>query len=331
MNPFQYASPLKLEDAVGLLGDRWGEAEVLAGGTDLVTSLKQEIVAPKRVISLKGVAGLAGIEVSAEEVKIGAMTTLAEIAEDAEMRKHFPSITHAIEGIGSPQIINMATLGGNLCQRPRCWYFRQGFGLLGQQDGKPLIPEGDNRYHAIFGNQGPAYFVNPSSLAPALVALGATLSIAGPGGQTRQLEVAKFYRVPQRADEREYGLQSNEVVTQVTIPLAGLVNATYKVRERCGLDWPLVTASVAIDDPAKVGRASVVLGFVAPTPWPVPRAAEVLQGKRLDEALAAQVGEVASQGATPLSRNAYKVPLVRAAVKRALLIAAGLMEANAHV
>jgi xanthine dehydrogenase YagS FAD-binding subunit len=331
MNPLQYARPTRLEQAVGLLGDRWGESEVLAGGTDLVTSLKQKIVAPKRVVSLKGVEGLAGIEIAADAVTIGAMTSLAAIAEHAELRKHFPSVTHAIESIGSPQIINMATLGGNLCQRPRCWYFRQGFGLLGQHDGKPLVPGGENRYHAIFGNQGPAYFVHPSSLAPALVALGATLSIAGPEGQTREIEVAKFYRAPVRADEREYGLQPNEIVAGVTIPLAGLANATYKVRERCGLDWPLVTASVALDNPAAVGRASIVLGFVAPTPWPVPKAAEVLRGKKIDEALAAEVGEVASRGATPLSQNAYKVPLVKAAVKRALLIAAGEMEASAHV
>jgi xanthine dehydrogenase YagS FAD-binding subunit len=313
-----------LDSAIGLLGNKFGEVEILAGGTDLVTSLKQGIAAPKRVVSLKGISKLKGIQTSGNSISIGAMTPLVEVLEHAEIRKSFPSIAEAIEGIGGPQIIAMGTVGGDLCQRPRCWYYRQGFGLLAQLEGNSLIPEGENRYHAIFGNQGPAYFVSASSLGPPLIALGATAEIVGANGKTRSVPVAEFFQVPQTNDERETVLAANEVLTKITIPAKRLVNATYEVRQRQGLDWPLVTASVAI--PPSGRGAEVVLGHVAPKPWRVPEAAAMLDGKRPDEALAARVGEAAAKGAKPLSDNAYKVRLVKTAVKRAILAAAKQVE-----
>jgi xanthine dehydrogenase YagS FAD-binding subunit len=321
MKSFEYASPSDVESAVGLLGDRFGEVEILAGGTDLVTSLKQGLVVPKRLVSLQAIRGLKGIEASGNNVRIGATTPLVDIVENATIRKEFPSVVQAIEGIGSPQIINMGTIGGDLCQRPRCWYYRQGFGLLGQLDGKSLIPEGDNRYHAIFDNAGPAYFVNPSSLAPALIALGATLEIVGPDSKARQVAVAEFFRKPRTDDERENVLAPNELIKQVTIPLSGLANATYEVRPRKGLDWPLVAAAVALPR-NNGGNAQIVLGHVAPVPWPVPKAAAVLAGRVPDEALATRAADAAAEGATPLSGNAYKIRLVKTAVKRAILAAA---------
>jgi xanthine dehydrogenase YagS FAD-binding subunit len=321
MNSFEYASPSDVESAVGLLGDRFGEVEILAGGTDLVTSLKQGIVKPKRLVSLRAIRGVKGIESSGDTIRIGAMTPLVDVYEDATVRKEFPAIVQAIEGIGSPQIINMGTVGGDLCQRPRCWYYRQGFGLLGQMDGKPLVPEGDNRYHAIFGNSGPAYFVNPSSLAPALIALGSSVEITGPSGKTRQIAVAEFFRTPRSADERENVLAPNEMVTQIVIPTKGLASAMYEVRPRQGLDWPLVAAAVSLPRNGS-GQAQIVLGHVAPVPWPVPKAAALLNGRSPDEELATRAGEAAAEGATPLSGNAYKVRLVKTAVKRAILAAA---------
>jgi xanthine dehydrogenase YagS FAD-binding subunit len=326
MNSFEYASPNDVESAVGLLGDRFGEVEILAGGTDLVTSLKQGLVAPKRLVSLKAIPGLRGIEASGNSVRVGAMTPLADVLDDATVKKEFPALVQAIQSIGSPQIINMGTIGGDLCQRPRCWYYRQGFGLLGQMEGKSLIPNGDNRYHAIFGNAGPAYFVNPSLLAPALIALGATLEIAGPESKSRQVAVAEFFRTPRTADERENVLAPNELITQITIPVKGLVNAGYEVRPRQGLDWPLVAAAVSL--PSKNGgTAEIVLGHVAPIPWRVPKAAAVLAGRVPDEELATRAGDAAAEGATPLSGNAYKVRLVKTAVKRAILAAAEKMRA----
>jgi xanthine dehydrogenase YagS FAD-binding subunit len=326
MKSFEYASPSDVESAIGLLGERFGEVEILAGGTDLVTSLKQGLVAPKRLVSLKSIRGLNGIEASGNIVQIGTMTPLVDVFENETVRKEFPSLTQAIEGIGSPQIINTGTVGGDLCQRPRCWYYRQGFGLLGQLDGKSLVPDGDNRYHAIFDNAGPAYFVNPSSLAPALIALGATLEISGPKSKTRQVAVAEFFRKPGTADERENVLAPNEIITQVTIPARGLANATYEVRPRQGLDWPLVAAAVALPR-NNSGNAEIVLGHVAPVPWRVPEAAEVLADRVPDEALASRAADAAAEGATPLSGNAYKVRLVKTAVKRAILAAAEKMRA----
>jgi xanthine dehydrogenase YagS FAD-binding subunit len=327
MKSFEYASPSDVETAVGLLGDRFGEVEVLAGGTDLVTSMKQGLVAPRRLVTLKAIRGLSGIEASGSAIQVGAMTPLVDVYEHASIRKEFPSVVQAIEGIGSPQIINMGTIGGDLCQRPRCWYYRQGFGLLGQVDGKSLIPDGDNRYHAIFGNAGPAYFVNPSSLAPALIALGATVEIAGPNSKTRQVAVAEFFRTPRTADERENVLAPNELMTRITIPVKGVANATYEVRPRQGLDWPLVAAAVSLPRNGS-GKAEIVLGHVAPIPWRVAKAAEVLAGVRVpDEELATRAGDAAAEGATPLSGNAYKVRLVKTAVKRAILAAAEKMRA----
>jgi xanthine dehydrogenase YagS FAD-binding subunit len=326
MKSFEYACPRDVQSAIGLLSERFGEVEILAGGTDLVTSLKQGLVAPKRLVSLKAIRGLNGIEVSGDVVRLGAMTRLVELYENATVRREFPALVQAIEGIGSPQIINMGTIGGDLCQRPRCWYYRQGFGLLGQADGKSLIPKGDNRYHAIFDNAGPAYFVNPSSLAPALIALGATLEIAGPNSKTRQVAVADFFRTPRTADERENVLAPNELIARLMIPAKGLANATYEVRPRRGLDWPLVAAAVALprdtDPPAEI-----VLGHVAPAPWPVPKAAAILAGRVPDEELATRAADAAAAGATPLSGNAYKVRLVKTAVKRAILAAAETMRA----
>jgi xanthine dehydrogenase YagS FAD-binding subunit len=324
MNSFEYASPTDLEGAIGLLGSSFGEAEILAGGTDLVTSLKQGIVSPKRLVSLKAIAQLKGIEAGADAVHIGAMTPLVDVLEHAAIKKSFPAITTAIEGIGSPQIIAMGTAGGDLCQRPRCWYYRQGFGLFGQLDGRSLIPNGDNRYHAILGNSGPAYFVSPSSLGPPLVALGATIDIAGPKGKNRQIPVAEFFRIPGGSDERENVLAANEVVTRISIPLRGLASATYEIRQREGLDWPLVTASVAFARGAGRGKgqAEIVLGHVAPMPWRVPEAAALLTGKAVDSELAARAASAAVHSARPLSKNAYKVRLVQTAVKRAILAAA---------
>ena len=276
MSSFEYANPTDLETAIGLLDSKFGDTEILAGGTDLVTSLKQGIVTPKRLVNLKGISTLKGIEATGDTVRIGAITPLADVLENERIKKEFPAIIQAIEGIGSPQIINMGTIAGDLCQRPRCWYYRQGFGLLGEFDGKSLIPDGDNRYHAIFANDGPAYFVCPSVLAPPLVALGATLEIAGPNSKSRQVAVADFFRVPKTADERENVLAANEVITRISIPVRGMSNATYEVRQRQGLDWPLVAASVAFGGKGDA-KPQIVLGHVAPKPWSVPDAAAMLK------------------------------------------------------
>src|SRR5262250_3352822 len=211
MRAFEYASPTTREQAVKLLGDDWNEAQVLAGGTDLLALMKDEVVAPKRLVNIKDIADLKGISFSPRTgLRIGATATIQQLLDHAEVKRHYPALVQAAEGISSPQIRSMGTAAGDLCQRPRCWYYRAGYGLLGQDTGgKSLIVDGDNRYHAILGNSGPAYFVSPSSLAPILIALGAKVKVFGPDGE-REIDADKFFVTPSSDQEREHALKSNE-------------------------------------------------------------------------------------------------------------------------
>lgn len=326
MQKFEYASPTTKEQAVALLGKSWGETEVLAGGTDLISLMKDFIVTPKRLVNIKNIAEFRAFTFTRSGgARIGALTTIEELID--KLGSGIPALTDAAKGIASPQIRNMGTVGGDLLQRPRCWYYRAGFGLLPKGEaGEPLVPNGDNRYHAILGNDGEAKFVNPSSLAPALIALNAKIKIFGPSGE-REAPADKFFVTPKSNDEREYDLRPNEIVTGVTIPSTmGVRSATYEVRQREALDWPLAAASVAltIDAASKeVKAARIALGHVAPTPWLASAAAEFLAGQTINEDVAAEAGKIALSQARPLSRNAYKVQLARVAVKRAILQAAG--------
>ncbi len=325
MEPFEYAHPNTKQEAIGLLGSNWNDAAVLAGGTDLLSLMKEYIVTPKRVVNIKDISELNGIRSGADGVRIGALVTMDELLENAAIRSDFPALTQAAQGITSPQIRAMGTVGGDLCQRPRCWYFCNGYGLLAKdENGRSLVPEGENRYHAILGNDGPAYFVNPSSLAPALVALGAKVQLTGPKGQ-REVNAADFFVIPKSDSERENVLQPNEVLTQVVIPAAskGFRNATYEVRQKTALDWPLAAAAVAVKiEGGKVTAGRIVLGHVAPIPWQANDAAKGLVGNAITESVATSAGEAAVRGARPLSQNGYKVKLAKVAVKRALLAAA---------
>ena len=326
MEAFAYARPKTLSEAIALLGAMWDEAAILAGGTDLLSSLKDNLSAPKRVVSLKGIRELEGIHETNEGMRIGALVTIEELRQHRPLSEMFPSLRDAAEGVASPQIRNMGTVGGDLLQRPRCWYYRAGFGLLARDaQSRALVPDGDNRYHAIFGNSGPAYFVSPSSLAPALLTLDAKAKLAGPNG-TRELAVRDLFLTPKQEGEREHSLAPNEILTEIVIPAAarGLRSATYEVRQKESLDWPLATASVALRiNDGKVESARIVLGHVAPIPWPAADAEKFLSGKSVTAETAAQAGDSAVHGAMPLSRNRYKVQLARVAVQRALLTATG--------
>lgn len=325
MQGFEYASPTTKEQAVALLGRNWADAEVLAGGTDLLSLIKDDVVHPKRIVSLKDVAELRGIKATNAGLRIGATVTIQELLDNAQVTSGYPAIEQAAEGITSPQIRSMGTVGGDLCQRPRCWYYRAGFGLLAQDAaGEPLVPGGDNRYHAILGNSGPAYFVSPSSLAPALIAYGAKVRIQGAKG-SREVTVEKFFVTPQDASQREYALKPGEIVTEIIIPSSsGSASSTYEVRQKEALDWPLAAASVALKMSAgKVTSARVVLGHVAPIPWRSEAAEQALIGKAISEDTAKAAGEAAVAGARSLGRNAYKIQLARVAIKRAVLAAAG--------
>ena len=318
MQAFEYASPTLLAEALSLLGNTWGEADVLAGGTDQISLMKDYLHTPQRVVNIKGIHELSGIHATPQGLRIGATVTLDELAAHAGVRHEYPALLTAALGVTSPQIRNMGTVGGDLCQRPRCWYFRKGYGLLAMRDGKSLVPNGENKYHAIFGG-GPAYFVSASSLAPALIALNAKLKIASAKG-VRVVDAEHFFVAPQDEKSREIALAPNEILMEIQVPPAhGAKNATYEVRQKEALDWPLATASVVL---SKSG-ARIVLGHVAPTPRLAIKAGESLAGKSITEETAAAAGDAAVVDATPLSGNRYKVQLTRVAVKRALLTAAG--------
>ncbi len=323
MQAFEYANPATVHEAVGMLGARWGEVAVLAGGTDLLSLMKEHIETPRRVVNIKNIKELGSVRKHGTELRIGAAVTFDELERNPDIRRSYPVLAQALRGVSSPQIRNMGTVGGDLCQRPRCWYYRNGFGLLGQdQDGKPLIPGGENKYHAILGNGGPAYFVSASSLGPGLVALGAKIRLVSASG-SREVDAAKFFVTPQNADTREIALLPNELVTEIVLPAADTHSSTYEVRQKEALDWPLATASVVLNMAGDtVSSARIVLGHVAPTPWVAARAQTVLSGKAVTEEVAAEAGKAALEGATPLSQNRYKVQLARVAVKRALLMAA---------
>jgi len=323
METFEYGNPTTLNEALSLLGSNWNDAHVLAGGTDQISLMKDYVHTPKRVVNIKNIKELHGISKSGHGLRIGAAVTFDELASDAALRSEYPSISTAVLGITSPQIRNMGTAGGDLCQRPRCWYFRAGYGLLAMKDGKSLVPNGENRYHAIFGG-GPAYFVSASSLGPALVALGANVRVRSTSGD-RTIGVEQFFISPKDENTREVDLKPNEILTEILIPAAaGVKNATYEVRQKEALDWPLVTASVALHmNGGTVRSARIVMGHVAPTPWVAAQAEKTIAGQTITEETAAKAGEAAVADATPLSGNAYKVQLARVAVKRALLAAAG--------
>jgi len=324
MQAFEYANPKTTEEAVKLLGSDWGATEVMAGGSDLISLMKDYVQSPTRVVSLKGIKALGGVQFAAGTgLRIGAMATLEELSDHAAVKRDYPALVEAAQGVSSQQIRNMGTVGGDLLQRPRCWYYRAGYGLLAQFNGKSLVPDGDNRYHAILGNSGPAYFVSPSSLAPILIALGAKVKLAGPDG-ARELDIDKLFVTPASDQEREHAVKPNEILTEITVPHhAGARMAVYEVRQKEALDWPLAAAAVVLHMNGKtVNGARVVLGHVAPVPWPSPEAEEALAGKTVSEDVADAAGKAAVSKATPLSRNAYKVQLTRVAVKRAVLAAA---------
>jgi xanthine dehydrogenase YagS FAD-binding subunit len=324
MKAFEYAAPESEQEVLELLSAQRGKTEVLAGGTDLIGLMKKMIVTPDRVVSLGRVDSLKTIDVDSQGARIGAMVTLEDLL-DHPLSQDYPALQQAIRDIHSLQLQAQGTLGGELCQRPRCWYFRGGQGLLAERG--RAVAEGDNRYHAIFDNAGPAKFVCPSRLAPVLIALNASLRILGPDADDETIAPLEFlFRTPKDERQREHNLEPNQFVAQILLPPpAGRTSASYEVQHGSGPDYPLVAAAASLAmRGGVVAEARIVLGQVAPTPWLSREAAERIVGLRVHDASAEAAGDAAVSVATPLANNQYKVQLARVAVKRALLLAAGL-------
>lgn len=328
MRPFEYASATNKEQVATLVGEH---GAILAGGTDLLALMKDDAVAPPRLVNIKQIDQLRGISYqSGNGLRIGALTTIAECATDANVRQYYPVLAEAAMEAASPQIRNLATMGGNMCQRPRCWYFRNGMGLMPTApDGKSMVVMGDNRYAAILGNTGPAYFVSPSTLAPVLIALGAKIrlySAKAQGSGVRGLPLEEFFRIPKLLDQSEHDLQPGELVIELVVPppSQNLKAASYEVRQRAAFDWPLVQAAVALEmDGSTVKSARVVLGQVAPMPWRSLGSEQALVGNAITLQTATDAANAAVVRARPLSHNKYKITLTKAAIKRAILSAAG--------
>lgn len=327
MKNFTYYRPASVDQAVALLENRWGNTEILAGGTDLLDLQKEYVAQPARVISLGAINNLGSIALNEKTATIGAGARLAAIAASEPLKRHFPALTAAADQVGGPQIRNMGTLGGNLCQRNRCWYFRdEHVNCLLKGGNRCFALDGENKYHAVFTQGQRCVIVHPSTLAPALIALGASATIQGPKGR-RTLELARFFRAPNGPADREHNLDPNEMVVDVTIPIRPGHNASYEVRHKQAYDWPLAQAAVAFQggrDNVKATNVRIVLGHVAPTPLVAEAAAKALENRAVTEATATAAGRAAAENAKPLSQNAYKLRLIEVAVKRALMLAAGL-------
>ena len=325
MKNFEYAAPSTEAEVLELLSPDSGKTEVLAGGTDLVGLMKKMIVTPDRVVNIMEVEALKQIEPTLDDgVSIGAAVTLDEVLASSYL-EDYPAITDAILGINSMQLQSQGTLGGEICQRPRCWFFRNDGDLLANA-GRD-VAEGDNRYHAIFGNTGPAKFVSSSRIGPALVALGAQVRVVGPGEEEeRFIAVEDFFQTPRHGSQRETVLEPNQLLTHIILPPAkDVVSATYEVRHGEGPDYPLASAAAALKIESGVVRdARIVIGQVAPTPWRSHEAERTILGLVVDPATAEAAGDSAIAAATPLSDNEYKVQLAKVAVRRALLRAVGL-------
>ncbi len=320
MENFHYSRPASLKQALAQLGRDYERVVLLAGGTDLLGELKDGLLAPERVVSLRHLGELQGIRATSTDLRIGAATLLADIVDSSLVREQAPLLAMAAGQVGTPQLRNMGTLGGNLCQRPRCWYYRNNFPCLKRGGDRCFAVRGENQYHAIFEG-GPSYIVHPSDTAPALVALGARVRIAGPRG-ARTLPIDQFFVLPRQNVRRENVLRPDEILTEVIVPRMPEGARAIYLKEMVREVWDFAISSVAAMVMLKDGiveDSRLVLGGVAPIPYRAVKAEAVLKGRPLDETTAAEAGQAAVEGARPLSKNGYKVPLTEALVKRALL------------
>ena len=324
MKAFAYVNAASQQEALAALSTATrGKILPLAGGMDLIGLMKDYVATPDVLVNVKKLSSTISVPNQALTT-IGAAATLTEVADDAALAKAYPALTDAAKGVGTTQIRNVGTVGGNLMQRPRCWYFRnEEFNCLKKGGSRCFAVEGENQYHAIFGD-GPCHIVHPSSLAMPLIAYGARIKVAGPGGE-REIEADKFFVMPDRNMFGETVLEPNELVTEVVIPTSRNISAaTYEVKFKQSHDWPIVTASVALRMAGgAVESARVVLGAVAPIPWRSLPAEQVLKGKRIDEAVAWQAAEAALADAKPMSHNGYKVQVAKTALRRAIMKATG--------
>jgi xanthine dehydrogenase YagS FAD-binding subunit len=324
MNDFRIAQPKTVDELAALLAETTGKTALIAGGTDLVDELKSGVAAPDLVVDLQTVAGLSGIARDKGGLRIGAMTRVVELAESADVARDYPILHQAALSLATPQLRNVGTVGGNLCQRPRCWYYRDPLVPCRKKGGTNCYAyQGRNKYHAIFGSQA-CFIVFPSDLAPALISLGARATIGG-GRADRVVPLEDFYILPEVDILRETVLEKSQFLKDVRVPAPkpGQKGVYVKLKERGTWDFALVSAAVTgIVSGGALAEVSIVMGGVAPVPWRLKKAEDALRGKPVTEALVRQAADEALADASPLRENGYKLDLVRAALKEAVLAVA---------
>lgn len=295
------------------------EAVIAGGGSDLLGLMKERLIQPDVVVNLKTIPSLNQVSVEAGVTRIGGLITLEALARHPIVREQYAVLSEAASNVGTPQIRNTGTLAGNLCQRPWCWYMRNGFPCYKNGGDRCFARNGENQYHAIF-SQGPSYIVHPSDTAPALVALDATFRLVGPAGE-RHVKAADFFVMPTRRPRHENVLADDEILAGVEIPSSptGRKSTYYKVMDRESWTHAVVSVALVLDMAGEVCRhASIVLGGVAPVPLPRRDAARLLEGARITDEVVARVADAAVADARPLAKNGYKVPLTRGAVRRTI-------------
>jgi len=322
---FAYVNPTNEKEAVAALLPELEKAQPIGGGQDLLARMKDYVTQPERVVNVKNALD-ATVTPANGGLRIGAAMKMADVAEHAEIARMYPAIAAAAIEVGTPQIRNQGTVGGNLNQRPRCWYYRNEEFVCFKKGGNTCFsPAGENQFHAILGG-GPSFIVHPSSLAVPMVAYNATFRLLGPNGE-RMVPAADYFTLPSLQNVRtENVLAPNELLTHAILPAPGNVKSGhYEVRYKTSHDWPIAFATVLlVMNGSTVQSARVVMGAVAPVPWRSQAAEQALAGKTVTEETAAAAANAALRDARPLSQNAYKIQVAKTAVQRAILRAAGI-------
>ena len=327
MNKFAFVDTRTVEEALGQLSEG---AVVKAGGIDLLDLMKEDIVSPPKLVNIRNIDSLRGITSALDGLHLGPLSTLSEIAAHTEIQQKYTALSDAASHAATPQVRNMATLGGNLLQRPRCWYFRSSdfdCKKKGDTSNACHAHTGENQYHAVINNSTCA-MVHPSSTAVPLLAMGAQVELTSRRGK-RTVAMSDFYLPPEQSLMKETVVQTGELITGIFVPApeAGTRSAYQKYGEKESFDWPLADAGVVlVMDGGQCRKAAIVLGVAAPTPMRSAPAEALLTGKTIDEAIARAAAKAAMQPATPLSQNGYKTQLFQTAIYRTILLAAGQMQ-----
>jgi xanthine dehydrogenase YagS FAD-binding subunit len=325
MRPFEFVEPTTLADVISLLQNGAQQARLIAGGSDLLGELKDDVVHYERLVSLSGIKALQDLHQDETGLHLGALVTITQLEHEPRLQGPYHILAEAARGVATPEVRNQGTLGGNLCQRPRCLYYRSALSPCLKKGGAdcPAVTGPYQDYLSIMGGHG-CYSVHASDLAPPLIALGGYVILTGPAGE-RTLPLEQFFAGPERDVQRENVMADDEVLTAVTIPQPERSwKGTYlKARERTAGDFPLVSVAVGYaHDTGAIQQARVVLGGVAPIPWRSPEAEAVLTGQPPSAELAARAAEAALAVAQPLRHNAFKVDIARALIARAVMAVA---------